>query len=122
MLVGVAVLVSIAWTLSRSSVFTLLTALCLLLSLWRLWLPVKWELRLTGITQTALGMRRQIPWLAIARFELRNDGVWLFADRDSSPLRGVFISYGDQREKVVAIVDYYLGTWTHSSDSTAGRG
>jgi hypothetical protein len=118
MLIGIAGVVSLIWMAVGSLPLTFLSATTLLLAVWRLWLPVKWELGLTGITQTVLGFRRRIPWLAVARFELRSDGVWLFADREASPLRAVFIGYGGQRTKIAALVDYYLGTWTHSSDST----
>ena len=118
MLVGVAVLVSLVWTFWRDLALASAVALALLVALWRLWLPVKWELGLTGITQTAFGFKRRIAWLAIASYEIRPDGVWLFADREQSHLRAVFIGYAGRREEVVALVNYYLGTWAHSSEST----
>jgi hypothetical protein len=65
-----------------------------------------------------LGFRRRIPWLAVARFELREDGIWLFADRTASPQRGTFIAYSGQKERMRACVEYYLGTWTAATEST----
>jgi len=118
MLATAVALVAAVWSIWRDAPFTILAATALALSLWRLWLPVKWELGLTGVTQTALGLRRRIPWMAIARFEYAPAGVWLFSDREESSLRGVFIGYGGQRERVTACIDYYLGTWTSSTDST----
>lgn len=114
LLAAVAASVGAVWMLWQDVLFSLLAGLALLISLWRLWLPVRWELGLTGITQTALGFRRRIPWMAIARFDLRDNGVWLYADRDPAPQRAVFIAYAGQRTRITACVDYYLGTWTRS--------
>ena len=113
--VAVVVVVSAIWA---DGAFTLFTAVMFTLALWRLWLPVKWELGLTGITMVVLGFHRRIPWLAVARFELRDDGVWLFADREAVPQRGTFIGYGGQKERVRACIEYYLGTWTAATEST----
>lgn len=119
MVVIALVLVALAWTIWGSLAFTLITGTTLAVSLWRLWLPVKWELGLTGVTLVVLGFRRRIPWLAVARFELGRDGVWLFADREASPQRGTFIGYADQRQRITACVEYYLGAWASASESTS---
>jgi hypothetical protein len=113
--IGIAILV---WAIWADAVFALFTYAMLALALWRLWLPIRWELGLTGITLVVLGFRRRIPWLAVARFELRQDGVWLFADREPSPQRGTFIAYGGEKERVRACIQYYLGAWTAATDST----
>lgn len=118
LLVGAIVVCALVWAIWANGPFALFTYAMLALALWRLWVPVKWELGLTGITMVVLGFRRRIPWLAVARFELREDGVWLFADRGASPQRGTFIAYGGQHERVRACIEYYLGTWTAATDST----
>jgi len=118
LLLGAVGLATLVWWIWNSASFALFTYFMLMLSLWRLWLPVRWELGLTGITMVVLGFRRRIPWLSVARFELREDGVWLFADREAAPQRGTFIAYGGQRERVQACVEYYLGTWTAATEST----
>jgi hypothetical protein len=115
LVIGMAATVALGWALWRNFGFTLLTAAAMTLALWRLWLPVKWEIGLTGVTQNVLGIKRRIPWLAIARYEFRSHGVWLYADREESPLRAVFIAYGEQRERIAATIDYYLGAWTERS-------
>lgn len=117
-LVGAIAVAALVWVIWADGVFALFAYAMLALALWRLWLPVKWELGLTGISLVVLGFRRRIPWLAVARFELREDGVWLFADREASPQRGTFIGYGGQKERVQACIEYYLGTWTAATEST----
>jgi hypothetical protein len=118
LVVAAAVLVALVWTIWQSWQFTLLTAVTLTVAAWRLWLPVKWELGLTGVTLVVLGFRRKIPWMAVAQFEIGEEGVWLFADRDPTPQRGTFISYGGQRPRITACIEYYLGTWTAATEST----
>lgn len=108
----------VVWSIWHDAAFTCFAAAAMLLSLWRMLLPVRWQLGLSGITQRVLGFEHRIPWLAIARYELREEGVWLLADRESASTRGVFIAYGRQRDRVRAIVNYYLGTWTSSTEST----
>ncbi len=118
LLLVVSALVALVWTLWRDVAFTLLAAATFAISLWRMLLPVKWSLGLTGLKQTVLGMERRIPWMAIARFEFQPHGVWLYSHRAGSPQRGIYIAYGDQPQRVRTIVDYYLGTWTSAGDST----
>jgi hypothetical protein len=100
------------------TLITLITAFSLAVALWRSYLPVRWEIGLAGITQVVLGWKKRIPWIAIAKYEPHEDGVWLFADRSGSPLRGVFITYDGQRDVILQRIEYYLGTWTSSGEST----
>jgi hypothetical protein len=116
--VAAAALVAVVWTIWQSWQFTLLAAIALTVAAWRLWLPVKWELGLTGVSLVVLGFRRRIPWMAVARFEITENGVWLFADREGTPQRGTFIAFAGQRERVTACIEYYLGTWTAATEST----
>jgi len=118
LLVAAVAVAALVWAIWGNPGFALFTYAMLALALWRLWVPVKWELGLTGISLVVLGFRRRIPWLAVARFELRDDGVWLFADREALPQRGTFIGYGGQKQRVQACIEYYLGTWTAASEST----
>lgn len=118
LLAAAIMLTVLVWAIWGNPGFALFACGMFALALWRLWLPVKWELGLTGVTMVVLGFRRRIPWLSIARFELRDDGVWLFADREAAPQRGTFIGYAGERQRVRACIEYYLGTWTAASDST----
>jgi hypothetical protein len=81
------------------------------LTLWRSWLPVRYQVGSGGIVQTVLGWRRRIPWTAIRRYELRGDGVLLLADAfraGMSPLRGLYMHCGNNREAVIAQLEYHL--------------
>lgn len=111
-------LVAIVWAVGRDPLFTSLTIASFTICLWRMWIPVRWELNLSGITMAVCGFRRRIPWMAIARYELRPDGVWLYADREASPSRSTFIGYGGERERITAMIEYYLGRWTAATEST----
>jgi hypothetical protein len=86
-------------------------AIVLAVILWRTWLPVRYQLGSGGVTQSVLGWRRRIPWLAIQRFDVRESGVLLLADpapTPLAPLRGLFLPWGNQREEVLAIVEFYV--------------
>ena len=83
----------------------------LLVTLWRTWLPVHYELGSGGIVQSVLGWRRRIPWTAIRRYEPRSDGVLLFADATTvgfAPLRGLYLYCGDKRDAVIAQLQHHL--------------
>ena len=113
--IGCMVLV---WGVSGDGLITILSGISLAVALWRTYLPVRWEIGLSGITQVVLGYKRRIPWIAIAKYEKQDDGVWLFADRSASSLRGVFIAYGENKEVILSWIEYYLGAWTSSGDTT----
>ena len=84
----------------------------LAITLWRTWLPVRYQIGGGGIVQVALGRRRRIPWTAILRYEVRPGGVLLLPDAivtPLSPLRGLYLPWGGQREAVLASCEYYLG-------------
>jgi hypothetical protein len=98
-------------SIARSYGMGCLVFVALAFSVWRLWVPVKFELTSKGLTQSVLGRRRRIPWSEFARFEVRQKGVLLFVDQDSSPLaalRGVFIRWQDQRAPLLEILETYL--------------
>jgi hypothetical protein len=91
------------------------TLLVLLATLWRYWLPVQYELGPQGITQAVLGRRTRIPWTAILNYDVRTRGVLLYADAiltPLSPLRGLYLPWGREREAVLAHIEYYLAVWT----------
>jgi hypothetical protein len=88
-------------------------AAILALTLWRMWLPVTYEIGVSGVTQVVLGRRRRIPWPAIRNYVAYADGVLLVPDADvrpASPLRGLFLPWLDHREKVLANVEYYVAS------------
>jgi hypothetical protein len=104
--------------LVRDGALTCLASGALLLATWRSWLPVRYHLGLSGVTETVLGIRRRIPWIAIARYDLQRDGVWLYAQRGPTSARGIFLPLGAERDAAVATIEYYLGTWTATGDTS----
>jgi hypothetical protein len=81
------------------------------LTLWRTWLPVRYQLGSGGVVRSLLGWRRRIAWMSIRRHELRSDGVLLFpdgADTPLAPLRALYVHWSAQREAVIAQLDFYL--------------
>jgi hypothetical protein len=98
----------------------------LALTLWKTWLPARYELGGSGITQSVLGWRRRIPWLAIRRYEVRPRGVLLLPDAavtPLSPLRGLYLHCGAQLSPVLAHLEYYVPSWEAQGASrrSAGR-
>ena len=86
-------------------------AAALAIVLWRTWLPVTFVLGLSGVTQMVLGRSRRISWSAIRSYEIEPGGVLLSPDAQLvplSPLRGLYLPWLGQREKVLATIEYYL--------------
>lgn len=113
-LVSLAIAVSVCWLVAWSSErpwLGVLAGAVLVLTLWRTWLPVTYEIGVAGVTQTVLGRRRRISWPAIRGYEVRGSGVLLVPDREItplSPLRGLYIPWLGERDKVLANMEYYL--------------
>jgi hypothetical protein len=83
----------------------------LAVALWRTWLPVTFEIGVAGVTQVILGRRRRIGWPAIRGWQVRGGGVLLVPDvrvTPLAPLRGLYLPWLNQRDKVLANVEYYL--------------
>jgi len=119
---GAAVIVAVmAAVLAESRAMGLLSFSVLAAALWRLWLPVTFQVGQKGIVHKALGRRRRIPWSRIARYEIRRDGVLLLPVEDTSPLavmRGLYIRWGPQRDQLLAWVRHYVVPQPHVPDSS----
>ena len=93
-----------------------------LLTLWPTLLPLRFEMGPHGITRFVLGRKTRIPWTSILNYRVYRQGVLLLPDAvvtPLSPLRGLFLPWGSQREKVLANIEYYLASWTASQTTTA---
>ena len=89
----------------------LLSFAALMTTMWRLWIPVTFQLGPRGITQIVLGRRRQIAWRYVARYEVRRTGVLFFCDATPTPLavlRSTSIHWGRHREELLAVLSHYL--------------
>jgi hypothetical protein len=121
-LLAFALAAAASWLVGWSSqrlLLGLLAAAVLALTLWRTWLPVAYEVGIAGVTVIVLGRRRRIPWTAIRSYQVRDDGVLLSPDAQLTPLaplRGLYLPWLHQRDKVLANVEYYLQN--HASHPT----
>lgn len=91
-----------------------LTFGALLLVSWRNWLPVWFEVGPSGVTQQVFWRRRRIPWIGILHYHVGLHGVLLFPDAvltRLSPLRGLYLHWGKNRQAVLANFEYYLQSW-----------
>ena len=118
--VGIAVGVGV---LSTNAYAGLAAIVALLISLWRLWLPVTFELGPRGVVQTVWGRTYRISWREFSRFRVLRRGVLLLVDARSSPIdvfRGLFVRFDGQRDEVLAVVNYFMGP-DRSRDSSVSR-
>jgi len=113
-LVMVALLVGaivVRWFSGRPYL-TLLALAAMLISLWRFFLPVVFELNGDGVSQWFFRRQRRIPWRAVDHYEICSAGVLLFPHQDRSAMaafRGLFIPWTTHRDEVLAHVQHYLG-------------
>jgi hypothetical protein len=116
-LVALAAAGGAAWLagwLSGSPIAGGVVAAALAIALWRTWIPVRYELGGGGIVQSVFGWQRRIAWIAIQHYELHEDGVLLLPDAAAaplSPLRGLYLRWGQRRDEVLAHLEYYLQSW-----------
>jgi hypothetical protein len=81
------------------------------LALWRLWIPVGFELQPKGLVQTLLGRKRITPWKDVRRCEIHDEGIVLFAAPQAAPwdaLRGLYVPCGPRREEILVVLAYYI--------------
>ena len=74
----------------------LAVCVCVLLlgSVWRLFVPMQFELSVEGITQWIFGYRRTIPWSDIRSYVIQKEGILILSHRTRYPLdamQGIFI-------------------------------
>jgi len=92
---------------------TLAAAVALIVSSWRYFMPVEFELNEQGVHQWCLGRRRSIPWHAIRGHRECISGVLLLPDDDHSLLasfRGLFVPYGIAPDTILAEVRHRVAS------------
>lgn len=89
---------------------------------WRLWMPVRFEIGPTGISQIVLRRRRRITWNSIGAWRAVRKGV-LLSPFSGPPLRtalrGIYIHGGPRQGELVACLQYYLRA--HSPEHSSGE-
>lgn len=72
----------------------IISAVLLLGSVWRIFIPLQYELTTTGIIRWTFGRRRDIPWSEIRSYVIQEEGILILPHRNRYPLdafRGLFI-------------------------------
>ena len=95
----------------QSVLMGLLAAAALNLSLWRLWLPVEYELGPSGVYETVLSRRRKISWKLIGGYEISGRGVRLFPKHGATRMlasRWIYLRGGTRHEELCELVKFYL--------------
>ena len=101
-----------AGIVAHSPVMGVVGFAALSIALWRLWVPVTFELGPRGVVQILFGRRRRIAWSSVARYEVRRRGVLLLSEETQGPaavLRGLYVRWGRHREELLAVIAHYLG-------------
>jgi hypothetical protein len=97
----------------------ILTAL--IISAWRLWVPVTFDFSAKGITQTALGRQTRIAWWQVAGYKVYSRGVLLIAGEERAllpPLQGLYVQWGGAQPQLLKLLRHYLGGQSAPSGST----
>jgi hypothetical protein len=111
LLVGGLLLAWLAGMMSGSAATGFVLAAGILLALWRVWLPVRFEIGPFGVTQHCLGRQRRIPWSSIGRAVRQSAGLLVLPNAQPAPLeslRSLYIPFGNQQADIVAAFEYYL--------------
>ena len=94
-----------------SAALAALSAGAMAVALWRLLVPIRYEINFLGVTQHVLRRRRHVPWKALGGYEIRDEGVLFLPRGGASPLGyllALFVPWGGQREAMLVIVRRYL--------------
>ncbi len=94
--------------LSGSPTSAALGCLAISISMWRFWLPVRFQLSPLGVVQICLGRQRFIPWRHIKRHETLRSGVMLFFSTERSPLSllsTLYIGWREQRTAFLQLIN-----------------
>lgn len=87
------------------------SAFALLVSQWRMWLPVEFRFSELGVVQSCLRRTWRIRWDHLRGYEVHNDGVLLLPDEQNlalARLKGIYVPFGHEREELLEIIAHYL--------------
>jgi hypothetical protein len=79
--------------------------------LWRSWLPVRYQLNGSGITQSVWGWRKHTPWSAVAGYKAGESGAFVQGGTGSGPigsLQGFLLPWANRREEVLEVLEFYV--------------
>ena len=96
---------------AQSLLLGILAALALNVSLWRIWMPVEYEIGPGGLIETVLGRRRRISWRLIGAYEISGRSVRLYPKAGSARLfasRSLYLRGGRHHSELCQLVEFYL--------------
>ena len=111
---------SVAGKISESPLMGLLAASALILSTWRRWVPITFEISRTGVERIILGRKFLCTWQQVGRYEVRPNGIWLLPEAEPTPgefFCGLFIEIDAPKESLVNTIDHCFRT-RYSSESS----
>jgi|GEM_PF-2758477 len=107
--------------MSASFSMGLIVCITLIITSWRYWLAVHYEIGPYGIRQTIWKHVRRVSWQQVGRVEFRQQGIRFFPDRDPAQLanlRGLYIYHSEKEETLKKVVTFYLDA-TQSTGSAS---
>ena len=108
-------LVALSWLVTTATgepILGIAAAAALAIALWRLFLPVRYEIGPSGICRIVLGRRSLLRWRRVRHIEVRRSGVMLFERRDVPPLdalRALYLPCAKHRDMVIQLAEKYRG-------------
>ena len=110
-LIGIVTVTAMVQLTTGKLLASLVSAAALMLSCWRLWMPVSFELGPAGMKQACWRFERLIPWMGFSGYEKQSQGVVLIPSRTygaKSLFGSLYISCPQQQREVVALLEHYL--------------
>lgn len=110
--VALAALGLVVFRLTGQAVMSWIGALAMGVALWRLFLPVDYELSVGGVDQWILGRRYHSSWQSIRGYEVCTAGAVLLPQGPVCPLDalfGVYLPWMQHRNEVLAHLRQHLG-------------
>ena len=86
--------------------------LAMAISVWRVFVPVDYELSVGGVDQWILGRRQHSPWPSIRGYEIFTGGILLLPQGQVCPMDaffGLFLPWSQHRDEVLAHLRRHLG-------------
>jgi hypothetical protein len=97
--------------LGNSLLLGTLALLGLAATMWRFFVPVRYEISPLGLQRSALGRMQRMSWRAVRAYQLRPTGVVLFQHPDPNTidlLRSAFIPYPVDEDDVLCALREHL--------------
>ena len=107
-------LLRVSWvvtTVTDEPTLGVAAAAALAIALWRLFLPVRYEIGLSGVCQIVLGQRSLLRWRRVRHVEVRQGGVMFFERRNVPTLdvlQTLYLPCAKHRDVVVRLMEKYL--------------